>query len=403
MNDEVFAGVKVVELAQWVFVPVAGAILADWGADVVRVERLEGDAYRGLATQGIGTERAGVNLSMALANRGKRSVAIDLQRTEGMAVFLELLEYADVFITNLRPGALERLGLDAGTVRERFPHLVYARGHGFGVRGPDADQPGYDSSAYFARGGLAHVLSPPDLDYPVTQRGAMGDRSGAMALAFGIAGALLRRHRTGEGSVVDVSLLATAMWTLSSDLLAALNGGEISRGASRGTFFNPLTETYRTKDNRHVSLVFLQPDRYWADLCHALDRLDLAEDPRFADITVRAENREACLAELDAEFGKRSFEECKALLSRINAPWAPVQSVEELVDDPQVLANDYIGEVQVDSGEFYVLPSVPVQFDEQPPPLRRAPEHGEHTEAVLLELGRSWDDIQTLKTAGVIP
>lgn len=403
MNDEVFAGVKVVELAQWVFVPVAGAILADWGADVVRVERLEGDAYRGLATQGIGTERAGVNLSIALANRGKRSIAIDVQQAKGMAVLLELLEDADVFITNLRPGALERLGLDAGTVRERFPHLVYARGHGFGVRGPDADQPGYDSSAYFARGGLAHVLSPPDLDYPVTQRGAMGDRSGAMALAFGIAGALLRRHRTGEGSVVDVSLLATAMWTLSSDLLAALNGGEVSRETTRGTFFNPLTETYRTKDNRHVSLVFLQPDRYWADLCHALDRLDLAEDPRFADITVRAENREACLAELDAEFGKRSFEECKALLSRINAPWAPVQSVEELVDDPQVLANDYIGEVQVDSGEFYVLPSVPVQFDEQPPPLRRAPEHGEHTEAVLLELGRSWDDIQTLKTAGVIP
>ena len=266
MNQEVFAGVKVVELAQWVFVPVAGAILADWGADVVRVERLEGDAYRGLATQGIGTERAGVNLSIALANRGKRSMAVDLQQTEGMAVLLELLEDADVFLTNLRPKALERLGLDAETVRERFPHVVYARGHGFGVRGPDADQPGYDSSAYFARGGLAHVLSPPELDYTVNQRGAMGDRSGAMALAFGIAGALLRRHRTGEGSVVDVSLLATAMWTLSSDLLAALNGGEVARGDSRGAFFNPLVGTYRTSDDRHISLVFLQPYRYWTDI-----------------------------------------------------------------------------------------------------------------------------------------
>ncbi|MCY3633662.1 MAG: CoA transferase [bacterium] len=403
MNQEVFAGVKVVELAQWVFVPVAGAILADWGADVVRVERLEGDAYRGLATQGIGTERAGVNLSIALANRGKRSMAVDLQQTEGMAVLLELLEDADVFLTNLRPKALERLGLDAETVRERFPHVVYARGHGFGVRGPDADQPGYDSSAYFARGGLAHVLSPPELDYPITQRGAMGDRSGAMALAFGIAGALLRRHRTGEGSVVDVSLLATAMWTLSSDLLAALNGGEVARGDSRGAFFNPLVGTYRTSDDRHISLVFLQPDRYWTDLCHAFDRPDLAEDPRFADISIRAENRKACLAELDAEFGKRSFEECKALLSRIDVPWAPVQAVEELVDDPQVLANNYVGEVQVDSGESYMLPAVPVQFDEQSPPLRRAPEHGEHTEAILLELGRSWDDIQELKNAGVIP
>lgn len=210
-----FDGVRVVELAQWVFVPVAGALLADWGADVIRVERLDGDPYRGLATQGIGTDRGGVNLSMALANRGKRSVALNLRDPSGLAVLHDLLASADVLLTSLRPGALERLGLGADAVRERHPHLVYARGHGFGVRGPDADQPGYDSSAFWARGGVGHMLTPTERDYPISQRGAMGDRNGAMALAFGIAAALLKRTRTGTGSVVDVSLLATAMWMLS--------------------------------------------------------------------------------------------------------------------------------------------------------------------------------------------
>src|SRR3954452_8214674 len=222
--DSAFEGVRVVELAQWVFVPVAGALLADWRADVLRVEKLEGDPYRALATQGIGTDSGGVNLSVALANRGKRSIALNLQSDDGLALFHELLATADVFLTNLRPGALGRLGLDAETVRGRYPSLVYARGHGYGVRGPDADMPGYDASAFFARGGMAHVLTPPDRDYPINQRGAMGDRNGGMSLAFGIAAALLRRERTGAGSVVDVSLLATAMWTLSSDVLSALQG-----------------------------------------------------------------------------------------------------------------------------------------------------------------------------------
>jgi len=237
--SDAFSGVRVVELAQWVFVPVAGALLADWGADVLRIEKIEGDPYRALATQGIGTDSGGVNVSVALANRGKRSVAIDLQTDDGMALLHELLSGADVFLTNLRPGALARLGLDADALRSRYPRLVYARGHGYGVRGPDADQAGYDASAFFARGGLAHVLTPPERDYPISQRGAMGDRNGAMSLAFGISAALLKRERTGEGSVVDVSLLATAMWTLSSDLLAALNGGQVMRAGGRGPTPNP--------------------------------------------------------------------------------------------------------------------------------------------------------------------
>lgn len=398
-----FDGVRVVELAQWVFVPVAGALLADWGADVIRVERLDGDPYRGLATQGIGTDRGGVNLSVALANRGKRSLALDLRKPEGLEVLHSLLEISDVLLTSLRPGALERLGLSAEEVRERHPHLIYARGNGFGVRGPDADQPGYDSSAFWARGGVGHMLTPSEREYPISQRGAMGDRNGAMALAFGISAALLKRSRTGVGEVVDVSLLGTAMWMLSSDLLAALNGGEARPVSGRGPQINPLTATYRTGDDRHVQLMFLQGDRYWPEFCRRIGRDDLIDDPRFADMAARQANAAACFAELDLIFGGRTLAEWKIVLAPLDAPWSPMQSIDEVVCDPQVEANSYVGEVTSDDGVSYRLPTVPVQFDGEPPVMRRAPEHGEHTEAVLVELGYEWDRIGELAEGGVIP
>jgi crotonobetainyl-CoA:carnitine CoA-transferase CaiB-like acyl-CoA transferase len=397
-----FDGVRVVELAQWVFVPVAGALLADWGADVIRVDRPEGDPYRGLVTQGIGSDSGGVNLSIALANRGKRSIALDIQTEEGKRVLHQLLENADVFLTSFRPDALSRLDLDADTLRERYPSLVYARGNGFGVRGPDAGMAGYDASAYWARGGIAHVLTPADRDFPISPRGAMGDRNGGMSLAFGIAGALLKRARTGSGSVVDVSLLASAIWTASSDVLSALQGAEPRALAGRPVF-NPLVNTYRTSDGRHIQLVFLQSDRYWGPLCDLVGRVDLRDDPRFVDHQARDAHRDECAAELDEMFASRTFEEWKTLLHKIDAPWAPVQAIEELLTDPQVVANDYIGEVTIEGGATYRLPTVPVQFDERPPDLRPAPEHGEHTEALLLELGYDWEDITRLKNAAIIP
>jgi crotonobetainyl-CoA:carnitine CoA-transferase CaiB-like acyl-CoA transferase len=402
-SADAFAGIRVVELAQWVFVPVAGALLADWGADVIRVERIDGDPYRGLATQGIGSERGGINLSMALANRGKRSLAVDLHTDDGLAVLHDLLESADVLLTSLRPGALQRLGLDAETLRDRYPQLIYARGHGYGVRGPDADQPGYDSSAFWARGGVGHILTPSDRDYPISQRGAMGDRNGAMSLAFGIAAALLKRARTGVGSVVDVSLLATAMWMLSSDVLAALNGGEVTPVGGRGAHINPLTGTYRTHDGRHIQLMFLQPDRYWPSFCALIERPDLLADPRFADMAARQTHCAEFVAALDEVFAERTQAQWKELLSQLDAPWAPLQSIDEVITDPQVLANSYVGDVQLDDGRTYRLPTVPVQIDQQPPALRRAPEHGEHTETLLLELGYDWDRISALASAGVIP
>jgi crotonobetainyl-CoA:carnitine CoA-transferase CaiB-like acyl-CoA transferase len=402
MSEQPFEGTRVVELAQWVFVPVAGALLADWGAEVVHVEPTAGDPYRGLASQGIGAERGGINLSLALANRGKRSLALDIRHEEGLAVLHRLLESADVFLTNMRPRALQRAGLDSDELTRRYPGLVYARGHGYGVRGPDADQAGYDATAFWARGGMAHMLTPPERDYPIGQRGAMGDRNGALALAFGVAAALLKRSRTGAGSVVDVSLLSTAIWTLSSDLLAALAGDEPRPSSGRGPLINPLVGMYRTKDGRHIQLVFLQPDRYWPDFCRVIGRPELVDDARFADLASRRENAAACVAELDREFAMRTFDEWKSILARLDAPWAPVQSVSELLDDPQVEANGYIGDVVMDGATAYRLPAVPVQLDGRPPPLRRAPEHGEDTEALLLEVGYGWEEITALKDAGVV-
>jgi crotonobetainyl-CoA:carnitine CoA-transferase CaiB-like acyl-CoA transferase len=403
MTDLALDGVRVVEVAEWLFVPSTGALLADWGADVIHVERRNGgDPFRGNVTQGIGHKSGGVDMNMAMANRGKRSFAVDLHTERGLDVLHRLIETADVFLTSWRPKALLRLGLDADTLLDRYPRLVYGRGHGFGVRGPDADESGFDATAYWARGGVANVLSTTALDYPPQQRPGMGDRTAGVALAFGVAMGLAKQARTGAGTVVDVSLLAGAMSMLSTDIIAALVGHAPEPAPARALYPNPLTGTYRTQDGRHIQLAFLQGDRYWTDFCRLIGREDLLEDPRFEDLAARGKNRDACVAELDKEFATRTFEEWKALMSTMDAPWAPHQKVAELIDDPQVIANGYIGDVVIDGEPRYRLPRVPVQMGGQPPELRRAPEHGEHTEDVLLELGFDWEDIAALKSDEVV-
>ncbi|PXW32774.1 UNVERIFIED_CONTAM: crotonobetainyl-CoA:carnitine CoA-transferase CaiB-like acyl-CoA transferase [Williamsia faeni] len=397
-GTNVFDGVKVVELAQWVFVPVAGALLSDWGADVIKVESpTAGDPYRGLVEQGVTTGTERVNYSIELANRGKRSIGLDLKNPEGREIFYKMIAEADVFLTNFRSSALDRLGLSVDELRKRNPQLIYARGHGFGVRGPDKDIPAYDNTAFWSRGGMAHVLTPEGLDYPLSPRGAFGDRQAAMNLAFGVSGALFRRERTGEPSVVDVSLLASAMWTLGSDMLGALQGQEPRARSSRGQGPNPLGNVFRTQDGRHITLALLQPDRYWAELCDVLGQPELFGDSRFATITTRAENRVDCLKTLDEIFASRTYSDWVVRFEKSDMPWAPVQSVEEVLVDPQVVANGYLSTVESDNGAELTFPNGPVQFDEGPPDLRRAPEHGANTEEILLELGFDWGNIVELK------
>jgi crotonobetainyl-CoA:carnitine CoA-transferase CaiB-like acyl-CoA transferase len=405
---DVFSGVRVVELAQWVFVPVTGALLADWGADVVKIEHPKlGDGYRGLVSQGLIHSSAGLNHSMEMANRGKRSIGLDVKSAEGRDIVLRLVAESDVFLTNYLPSVLTRLGLTVDELRAVNPRIIYARGHGFGVRGPDADKAAYDATAFWARGGLGNTLTPPDLERPIGQRGAFGDRNGAVQLAFGIAGALFRRERTGEPSVVDVSLLATAMWTLASDVISALQGaftGSSPAGVDgRSAASNPLTNAYPTKDGRWLNLVFLQADKDWPDLARAIGRPELATDPRFDSMATRAQNRAELVALLDEVFTSRTYRDWCDTFADERFPWAPFQSVPELIEDRQVAANGYIGEVAVEGGDPFRLPTGAVQFDEQPAALRRGPEHGQDTEDVLLALGCDWEEIGNLKDKGIIP
>lgn len=401
---DVFGGVRVVELAQWVFVPVAGALLADWGAEVIKIEHPHGgDGYRGLVLPG--ADSSPVNYAMEMVNRNKRSVAVDLKSDAGLEVVLRLLDDADVFLTNLLPSALRRLGLDADTLRARNPRLVYGRGHGYGTRGPDADTPAYDSTSFWARGAIEETIAPRGLPEPIPQRGAVGDRYAATQLAFGVAGALYRRERTGEGSVVDVSLLGTALWMIGSDVLSAMQGAYRQSpplGEPRTSLPNPLAANYRCGDGRWLMICCLQPDKYWAELCRLLDRPDLVDDDRFGDMAGRATHSAALVAELEAAFAARPLAEWRPLLDAARIPWGPYQRVDELLEDPAVVANGYIGAVRRPDGTTFPLPAGAVQFDEQPAALHACPGLGEHTDEVLASLGYSWDDIVELKVQGAI-
>jgi crotonobetainyl-CoA:carnitine CoA-transferase CaiB-like acyl-CoA transferase len=215
--------------------------------------------------------------------------------------------------------------------------------------------------------------------------------------------ALFQRERTGKPAVVDVSLLNTAMWVLAPDIVASrLIGANLPTAGDQTQAPNPLVNTYPTKDRRWLSLILLQPDRYWADLCQHLDRAELADDPRFADAAARFEHRVECVAALDEIFATRTLAEWRQRLGTFEGVWAPLQTPLEVHDDHQALANGYLPELRSDTDQPFRLVASPVQFDETPPELQRAPEHGQHTEEVLLELGLGWDQIIAHKEAGAV-
>ena len=403
MNN-VMKGVRVLEVAQFWFVPSAAAVLADWGADVLKIEHPErGDAQRGLASAGVSVAAGNVDFLVQQPNRGKRSIGLDIARPEGRELLYRLAETCDVFLTNFLPDARRRLEIDVEQIRARNPRIIYARGHGYGSRGPDAERGGYDATAFWTRGGVAATLTPSEGAEPPFQRAAFGDGIGGMTLAGGIAAALFHRERTGEAQVVDVSLLGTAMWVMSPDIVASklLGLPQLPIGP-RATRPNPAVNNYRTKDGRWLILVHLQADRYWPDLCARLGRPELADDPRFANMAARAKNAAACTAELDAVFATRTLEEWRSAFEDMEGPWAAMQTPRELHDDPQVAANGYLKEVDGGSRGHFTLVANPVQFGEALPGLRRGPEMGEHTDEVLLEMGLSQDELMHYKLNGVI-
>jgi len=398
---DVLAGVKVVEVSAWLFAPSCGAILADWGADVIKIEHVSsgGDPYRGFFHTGP------VNPTIELANRGKRSVAVDVSTPGGHDVLLRLVADADVFVTSLLPGSRARLGIDVDDVRAVNPSIIYVRASGHGPQGPDAETPGYDAAVVWARAGFAAFLTPPDAPQPPPQPGGVGDCVGGLTGAAAIAAALFKRERTGQPSEVDISLLHGGVWMNATVLMMAANAGpegSLMQLTSRREMRNPLCNTYKTKDDRWLAMVVIQPDPFWHTFCEHIDRPDLINDPRFVDFEARMANCTELIDLLDEVFGARTLDEWRDRLRTFEGVWAVNQLPDEVVEDPQVIANGYLvpGE---EPGPPLTVVTAPAQFDGQRlTTLRRAPEHGQHTEEVLLACGYSWDDIAELKQQGAV-
>jgi crotonobetainyl-CoA:carnitine CoA-transferase CaiB-like acyl-CoA transferase len=401
----VMDGVRILEVAEYTFVPSAGAVLADWGADVIKVEHpTRGDAQRGLLTVGGADNRAQINFLMEHANRGKRSIGIDIQSPDGRALLYELAKSSDVFLTNFLPAARQKLEIDVEHLRKVNPKLIYARGSAFGARGPEAGKGGYDSTVFWARAGSGMGCKIPTHSEPPPPPGpAYGDSMGGMTIAGGIAAALFARERSGEPSIVDISLLSTGAWAMGCGLTGAMLAisGKFKPPTGGALYMNPLVGTYPTQDG-FLMLTMLQGHVYWADLCAHLDRPDLVSDPRFATPEAFSANAEEVKAELRAVFAEKTVAEWRTRLATMKGQWAPHQNLLMLSSDPQLHANGLIVDVDAGDGSSFKLVSNPVQFDETPPELRKGPEAGQHTEEILLERGIAWERIAELKKSGAI-
>jgi crotonobetainyl-CoA:carnitine CoA-transferase CaiB-like acyl-CoA transferase len=395
------AGVRVLEVAMYGFVPSGGAVLADWGADVLKVEHaVTGDPQRGLRFTGRYKVEGDPNPNFDHANRGKRSIGLDVSKPDGVEVLYELARRSDVFLTNFLPRARKRFKIDVEDIRAVNSSIIYARGSALGPRGAEADRGGYDMTAFWARGTSAASLTPPNSPGLVMPPPAYGDTISGTNLAGGIAAALFKRERTGEPSVVDVSLLGSGLWAMGHALALSLRLNEAwvapPAGAPSG-MQNPLSSLYKTADGRYISLVMLQPTKFWPEVCHVIGRPELADDPRFATMDAIAENADVGVKLLQEAFGARPLSEWTEILGALSGPWAPVQDTLQAAADPQIAANEYI----LPAGELSLVSS-PVQFDETAPELGAAPSFAAQTEDVLLELGLDWDRIIELKTAGAV-
>jgi crotonobetainyl-CoA:carnitine CoA-transferase CaiB-like acyl-CoA transferase len=394
-------GVKVIELGVWVAGPAAGCILGDWGADVVKIEPPGvGDPSR-LFDRLLGGDLP-FNPIFEMDNRNKRSVVLDLRQDAGREIAYELIDDADVFLSNVRPAALERLGLDPERLRARNPRLIYASITGYGREGPDADRAAFDIAAFWARSGIAASLMSPGQPPPF-QRGGMGDHNTGLAAAGAISAALFERERTGEGQLIATSLLRQGMYTLSFDMSVSLRFGVDVLPGNRKTMGNPAINNYQDSEGQWFWMVGLDPERHWPALARAVGHPEWIEDPRYKESAERAIHAPGLIEELDEIFATRTREEWGEIFdAEEDLWWAPVQTLQELIQDPQAHAAG--GFVEVPDGETTtVLPATPVDFHGRACEQRNmAPEHGADSEAILKEIGRSPEEISALRDAGIL-
>jgi crotonobetainyl-CoA:carnitine CoA-transferase CaiB-like acyl-CoA transferase len=394
-------GIRVVELGVWVAGPAAGCVLADWGADVVKIEPPGlGDPARSFQSM-LGADLP-FNPIFENDNRSKRSIVIDLRKPEGRDLALSLLDEADVFITNVRQAALRRLGLDPGSLLARNPRLVYGAITGYGLTGPDADRAAYDIAGFWARSGIAAALTSPG-HHPPFQRGGMGDHTAGMNPAGGISAALFAREKSGKGQLVATSLLRAGLYTLSFDLSIAVRFGVNLAAADRKSMGNPAINCYRDRDDRWFWLVGLEGERHWPPLARAVGHPEWLDDPRFSKPAERGTNAAILITQLDEIFATRTRDEWGEIFdAEEDLWWAPVQTPEEVLGDAQVHAGGGFVDVP-DEGTTTKLPATPVDFgDTTWEPRAMAPDHGAHTDEILAELGRDAAQIADLRARDVV-
>ena len=397
----VLEGLRVVELGVWVAGPSTSALLADWGADVVKVEPPQGDPFRQLFGA-LGYRPSTPNAPFALDNRGKRSIALDLQTPEGREVLERLLARADVFVTNLRPGALDRLGIAPEDTVARHERLVYAAISGYGLSGPARDLPGYDVGPFWSRSGMALQLVPPGTPPPPI-RGGMGDHATALGAVSAILASLHERTRTGKGRVVDVSLLRTGAFLMGWDLGIQMALGKVAPATDRSVSPTPLLNCYRSGDGKWFFLTGLEADRHFPHLLRAIERPELAGDPRFATAKERRRHGEELVAELDAVFASRTLAEWADRFEQAQVWWAPAQSLEEVTTDPQLRAQNGFVAVRFPDGQVEESVAAPISFGAPgaPGPVP-VPAIGEHSREILEEAGFDEDRITALTAAGIV-
>ncbi len=396
------AGVRVLEVAAWTFVPAAGAILADLGAEVIKVEPPSGDPQRALKNM-LNLDKNGPNPFNEVPNRGKKSITIDLSNPAGHEVLMKIATVSDVFLTSYLPEVRAKLKLDVEDVRAVNPNIIYVRGSGWGSHGPMSNAGGYDLAAGWATSGFAQrLLDSIGDDTPPPQPPAFYDLQGGNTLAGATAMALFKRERSGETSIVDVSLMNVGMWSMSPDLVSAPYQDKpmIPNRTQPG---NPLTNWYRTADNRWIYLVLLQADRFWGELCDVMLEPNLKVDPRFIDAAARFVNKEVCVQILDEIFARADLAEWKRRLATFSGVWAPVLGVKEVHDHPQIEPNGMMPRLTDNDGIDFRIVASPMSFDNQPTvPQSAAPELGQHTETILMDAGLDWDAISDYREKGAL-